>query len=182
MRVGDIDGAIELLRNGEVIGYPTEAVYGIGCDPWNKSSVVKVAEIKNRSFEKPFLMVASSVNQLEELVDISSLNENVMKSWPGHTTWLIKAKQSTPYWLRDNETGKVGVRVSDHPMIVKLCRLYGRPLISTSANIAGGQEIREQLEFKKVFSKSISYLVDGNIGDCEKTSIIIDMETNKKLR
>ena len=122
MRVGDIDGAIELLRNGEVIGYPTEAVYGIGCDPWNKSSVVKVAEIKKRSFEKPFLMVAASVNQLEELVDVSSLSEDVMKSWPGHTTWLIKAKQSTPYWLRDNETGKVGVRVSDHPMIVKLCR------------------------------------------------------------
>ena len=182
MIVGDVDGAIDLLNSGGVIGYPTEAVYGLGCNPWNKESVEKIAIIKKRSLGKPFLMVASSIDQLESLIDVTVLSDDVKATWPGHTTWLIKAKESVPYWLQDKESGKVGIRISNHPVVMKLCKLFKKPIISTSANISGYQEIKDEIEFRKTFASNVNYLVKGDIGDYKKTSIIIDMETNQKLR
>ena len=170
------------LKSGEVIGYPTEAVYGIGCDPWNQSSVEKIAKIKGRKKRQTFLMVASSIDQLTDLIDISRLSSQVKSSWPGHTTWLIKAKENVPYWLQDEQTNKVGVRISNHPLVRELCNEYGKPIISTSANISGKEEIKNQQEFMRTFSSDINYLVDGDLGDYDKASMIIDMETNKKIR
>ena len=77
MIIANANDAIEYLKKGEVIGYPTEAVYGIGCDPWNKLGVEKVAKIKRRPLNKPFLMVASSIEQLDDLVDVTKLTNQV---------------------------------------------------------------------------------------------------------
>ena len=182
MIIGGFDESVKFLNKGELIGYPTEAVYGLGCDPWNKESVNKISKLKGRSPDKPFLMVISSKDQLEDLVDVSSLTDKVWKSWPGHTTWLIKAKDSVPSWMKDKQTGKVGIRMSEHPVVVDLCNLFKKPLISTSANISGKSEIKDPLLFKKTFMTEIKYLVDGRLGNYEKTSIIVDMESEQKIR
>ena len=182
MIIGGVDEAVKFLNKGELIGYPTEAVYGLGCDPWNKESVNKISKLKGRSPDKPFLMVISSKDQLDDLVDVSSLTDKVWESWPGHTTWLIKAKDSVPSWMKDKQTGKVGIRMSEHPVVVDLCNLFKKPLISTSANISGKSEIKDPLLFKKTFMTEIKYLVDGHIGNYQKTSIIIDMESGQKIR
>ena len=182
MIITEVKDVICHLKSGEVIGYPTEAVYGIGCDPWNQSSVEKIAKIKGRKKRQTFLMVASSIDQLTDLIDISRLSSQVKSSWPGHTTWLIKAKENVPYWLQDEQTNKVGVRISNHPLVRELCSEYGKPIISTSANISGKEEIKNQQEFIRTFSSDINYLVDGDLGDYDKASMIIDMETNKKIR
>ena len=180
--IAEVKDVICHLKSGEVIGYPTEAVYGIGCDPWNQSSVEKIAKIKGRKKRQTFLMVASSIDQLRDLIDISTLSRQVTSSWPGHTTWLIKAKENVPYWLQDEQTNKVGIRISNHPLVRELCNKFGKPIISTSANISGKEEIKNQQEFMKIFSSDINYLVDGDLGDYDKASMIIDMETNKKIR
>tara|TARA_A100001011_G_scaffold366571_1_gene419238 strand:- start:855 stop:1403 length:549 start_codon:yes stop_codon:yes gene_type:complete len=182
MIITEVKDVICHLKSGEVIGYPTEAVYGIGCDPWNQSSVEKIAKIKGRKKRQTFLMVASSIDQLTDLIDISRLSSQVKSSWPGHTTWLIKAKENVPYWLQDEQTNKVGVRISNHPLVRELCSEYGKPIISTSANISGKEEIKNQQEFIRTFSSNINYLVDGDLGDYDKASMIIDMETNRKIR
>ena len=182
MIITEVKDVICHLKSGEVIGYPTEAVYGIGCDPWNQSSVEKIAKIKGRKKRQTFLMVASSIDQLTDLIDISRLSSQVKSSWPGHTTWLIKAKENVPYWLQDEQTNKVGVRISNHPLVRELCSEYGKPIISTSANISGKEEIKNQQEFIRTFSSDINYLVDGDLGDYDKASMIIDMETNRKIR
>ena len=182
MIIAEVKDVICHLKSGEVIGYPTEAVYGIGCDPWNQSSVEKIAKIKGRENSKTFLMVASSIDQLTDLIDISTLSRQVTSSWPGHTTWLIKAKENVPYWLQDEQTNKVGIRISNHPLVRELCNKFGKPIISTSANISGKEEIKNQQEFMKIFSSDINYLVDGDLGDYDKASMIIDMQTNKKIR
>ena len=182
MIITEVKDVICHLKSGEVIGYPTEAVYGIGCDPWNQSSVEKIAKIKGRESSKTFLMVASSIDQLTDLIDISTLSRQVTSSWPGHTTWLITAKENVPYWLQDEQTNKVGIRISNHPLVRKLCNEFGKPIISTSANLSGKEEIKNQQEFMKTFSSDINYLVDGDLGDYDKASVIIDMETNKKIR
>ena len=182
MIIGGVDEAVKFLNKGELIGYPTEAVYGLGCDPWNKESVNKISKLKGRSSDKPFLMVISSKDQLDDLVDVSSLTDKVWESWPGHTTWLIKAKDSVPSWMKDKQTGKVGIRMSEHPVVVDLCNLFKKPLISTSANISGKSEIKDPSLLKKTFMTEIKYLVDGHIGNYQKTSIIIDMESGQKIR
>ena len=182
MIITEVKDVICHLKSGEVIGYPTEAVYGIGCDPWNQSSVEKIAKIKGRERRQTFLMVASSIDQLTDLIDISRLSPQVTSSWPGHTTWLIKAKDNVPYWLQDEQTNKVGIRISNHPLVRELCNEFGKPIISTSANISGKEEIKNQQEFMRTFSSDINYLVDGDLGDYDKASMIIDMETNKKIR
>ena len=182
MIIANVNDAIEYLKNGEIIGYPTEAVYGIGCDPWNKVSVEKIAKIKRRSLNKPFLMVASSIDQLDDLIDVTQLTRQVKLSWPGHTTWLIKAKKDVPGWLQDKESRKIGIRISSHPTVKSLCDLFKKPIISTSANMSGEDEIKSQLEFKKNFSSKINYLVDGKLGSYENASTIIDMESNNKIR
>ena len=156
MIIGGVDEAVKFLNKGELIGYPTEAVYGLGCDPWNKESVNKISKLKGRSSDKPFLMVISSKDQLDDLVDVSSLTDKVWESWPGHTTWLIKAKDSVPSWMKDKQTGKVGIRMSEHPVVVDLCNLFKKPLISTSANISGKSEIKDPLLFKKTFMTEIN--------------------------
>ena len=182
MIITEVKDVICHLKSGEVIGYPTEAVYGIGCDPWNQSSVEKIAKIKGRKNSQTFLMVASSIGQLTDLIDISKLSPQVASSWPGHTTWLIKAKENVPYWLQDEQTNKVGIRISNHPLVIELCNAFGKPIISTSANVSGKEEIKNQQEFIRTFSSDINYLVDGDLGDYDETSVIIDMETNKKIR
>jgi len=182
MIITEVKDVICHLKSGEVIGYPTEAVYGIGCDPWNQSSVEKIAKIKGRESSKTFLMVASSIDQLTDLIDISTLSRQVTSSWPGHTTWLITAKENVPHWLQDEQTNKVGIRISNHPLVRELCNKFGKPIISTSANISGKEEIKNQQEFMKTFSSDINYLVDGDLGDYDKASMIIDMQTNKKIR
>ena len=182
MIITEVKDVICHLKSGEVIGYPTEAVYGIGCDPWNQSSVEKIAKIKGRESSQTFLMVASSIDQLRDLIDISTLSRQVTSSWPGHTTWLIKAKENVPYWLQDEQTNKVGIRISNHPLVIELCNAFGKPIISTSANVSGKEEIKNQQEFIRTFSSDINYLVDGDLGDYDETSVIIDMETNKKIR
>ena len=182
MIIGGVDEAVKFLNKGELIGYPTEAVYGLGCDPWNKEGVNKISKLKGRSPDKPFLMVISSKDQLDDLVDVSSLTDKVWESWPGHTTWLIKAKDSVPSWMKDKQTGKVGIRMSEHPVVVDLCNLFKKPLISTSANISGKSEIKDPLLFKKTFMTEVKYLVEGSLGNYEKTSIIVDMESEQKIR
>ena len=93
--IAEVKDVICHLKSGEVIGYPTEAVYGIGCDPWNQSSVEKIAKIKGRKNSQTFLMVASSIGQLTDLIDISKLSPQVMSSWPGHTLSHIHISEPT---------------------------------------------------------------------------------------
>ena len=182
MIIGSPENAIKLLSDGGVIGYPTEAVFGLGCDPWNEKSVVRISNIKNRNSKKPFLLVASSINQLTNLVDINIITEKVKSTWPGHTTWLIPAKKDAPYWLIDEDTGLIGIRISDHPVINKICDKFQSPIISTSANISGDKNIKDQKVFISEFQNKVDYLIEGNIGNYCNPSIIINMITNESIR
>ncbi|MBT3549411.1 MAG: threonylcarbamoyl-AMP synthase [Gammaproteobacteria bacterium] len=182
MIVGSPENAVELLSAGHVIGYPTEAVFGLGCDPWNKKAVTKIANIKKRHIGKPFLLVASNINQLTNLIDTDIVTEKAKLSWPGHTTWLIPSKKNVPVWLLDEETKLIGIRVSDHPVIKRICNGFNGPIISTSANLSGEVNIKDQHIFISKFENKVDYLVEGNIGNHDNPSVIINMETNENIR
>ena len=174
--------ASNLLHDGEIIIYPTESIYGIGCDPWNESSVNKIYEIKNRPSNKPMIIVGSDIAQIEKLVDVRSLNRSVIDSWPGHSTWLIPSNKNCPPWLKDAITAKVAIRISEHETVKKLCIDFGKPLISTSANLSEALPSKDKAEIAKIFSSSIEYIVEGSLGGSESPSIIRDMLTGEIVR
>lgn len=117
--------------------YPTEAVWGLGCDPWNEDAVYRLLALKARPVEKGLIVVAANIHQLdfllEDLPDVWL--DRLAGTWPGPNTWLVPHQERLPEWVTGVHDS-VAVRVTDHPLVQELCHLTG-PLISTSANPAG---------------------------------------------
>ena len=179
-----LETACSYLKSGKVISYPTEAVWGIGCDPFNEIAVSRVLELKNRQISKGLILVAASLEQIGPLVE--PLNEDqkalLKSSWPGPITWLIPDKSNRfPLWIK-GQHNSVAIRVSDHDLIRGLCLKFGGPIVSTSANIAGKPEIKDRKRIEAVFGDNIDYVVDGKLGNKHSTSEIRDLVTGQKLR
>jgi L-threonylcarbamoyladenylate synthase len=137
-----ITDAVCVLRHGGVIAYPTEAVWGVGCDPFSEATVLRLLAIKQRPVDKGVILAAGALEQFEGLLDWSLLptdrSEAVYATWPGPHTWIVPATGRVPHWITGAHDG-VAVRVSAHPTVVALCAAFGGPIVSTSANIGGVQ-------------------------------------------
>lgn len=179
-----IENIIASLNKEEVIAYPTEAVFGLGCDPDSEAAVNKLLELKQRSWEKGLILIADNYEQLKNYVDDSQLTaeqkQAMLDSWPGPVTWVIPAKKSTPKWL----TGRfdtLAVRVTDHELVKSLCQQYGKPLVSTSANLSGQEPCRTTGEVIEQFQGSIPVL-EGTVGGRLNPSEIRDAKTGQLYR
>ncbi|RLR59886.1 L-threonylcarbamoyladenylate synthase type 1 TsaC [Pseudomonas aeruginosa] len=183
--VSPVNSAIvEALQNNKVIAYPTEAVFGVGCDPDSEEAVMALLTLKQRSIDKGLILIADNYEQLKPYIDDSALTseqrERMFSSWPGPVTWVIPAKVTTPKWL----TGKfssLAVRVTDHEIVKKLCRIYGKPLVSTSANLSGLPPCRTVEEVQEQFQDSIP-IVQGLVGGRKNPSEIRDVLTGELYR
>lgn len=146
-----INEAAIRLKSGGVIAYPTEAVWGLGCDPFDETAVMRLLAIKQRPVDKGLILIAADLAQLQPLLDLPAMPETrlaeVLASWPGPHTWVLPASATAPRWITGTHPG-IAVRVSAHPTVVALCRAFGGPLVSTSANLAGAPAafLREQLD------------------------------------
>jgi len=180
----DLEIACDHLHQGKLIAYPTEAVWGIGCDPAKQSAVLRILKLKQRPLDKGLILVASNMDQLGGLLD--DLNQSQIaqleNSWPGPTTWLIPdlANQYPP-WIKGKHTS-VAVRVSAHPVIQELCRIFASPIVSTSANSSGQAEIRSRLVLEEQFADSIDYIVQGELGAETKPTQIRDLNSGRIIR
>jgi L-threonylcarbamoyladenylate synthase len=175
--------AASLLRSGGVIAYPTEGVWGIGCDPRQRIAVHRVLRIKQRPVEKGLILIAAEFAQLEPF--LLPLPEPRMReieaSWPGPNTWLMPARPAVPDWLRgEHET--LAVRVTDHPMAAALCRAAGTALVSTSANLAGEPPARSVEVLEASLGRRVDYILRGALGGREGPSIIRDALTGEVVR
>ena len=179
MKSRHINLAQRALDKGGVIAYPTEAVMGLGCDPWNESAVAKVLRLKRRPVDKGLIVVASGIRQLSALVDFSRLDE-ITVSWPGPVTWLIPALPGTPVWLTGrHET--LAVRVSAHPVVRRLCDEAG-VLVSTSANPSGCLPAKTQRRVRAYFGRNVDCYIPGNVGRDPRPSKIRDALTGRRIR
>ena len=172
------------LKKGDVIAYPTEAVFGLGCDPNNEAAVLTLLKLKQRSIDKGLILIASHYQQLLPYIDDSSLNKEqkqlAFTSWPGPVTWIFPKNRTTPYFL----TGKfdsIAVRVTDHPLVCQLCDLFGKPLVSSSANLSGHNPCRTVFEVKSQFGEDFPVL-KGETGHRLQPSEIRDIRTGKIIR
>ena len=177
-----INQARRALDQGGVIAYPTEAVMGLGCNPWNEAAVAKVLRLKRRPADKGLIVIASSIRQLSALVEFSMIaqQQDIIGSWPGHVTWLVPAKAVTPSWLTgQHET--LAVRVSAHPVVQMLCNKVGA-LVSTSANPSGCRPAGTQRRVRAYFGRDVDCYVPGKVGNDPRPSKIRDALTGRLIR
>ncbi|MFK5969562.1 MAG: Sua5/YciO/YrdC/YwlC family protein [Candidatus Marithrix sp.] len=179
----DIKQAVQYLRHGKIIAYPTEAVYGFGCDPYNETALKKLLDLKQRPWEKGLILIAADFTQLEPFLQplTSELKTKLFASWPGAITWLLPAKIDVSHYLRGN-SNKLAVRVTAHPQVVDLCRQWGKALVSTSANTSMMPPATTALEIEDKFDKEIVYILPGKVGDRQRPSEIRDALSDKILR
>ena len=175
--------AARWIREGGTVAYPTEAVFGLGCDPANPSAVARLLALKNRPWQKGLVLLAGNLQQiapwLQALSDYSL--QKLYKSWPGPTTWLLPVSSSCPDWLTGtHET--LAVRISAHPLVQDLCAILDGPVISTSANSSGQRPARSVLELRLRFGTRIDFVLPGRLGDQERPTLIRDLASGKLIR
>ena len=175
----------QVIDRGGVIAYPTEAVYGLGCDPNNDVAITKLLSLKKRPWEKGLILVASDYLQLLPYIDDSQLTEaqreRVFSKWPGPFTFIMPIKPGISKLLCGN-FNSLAVRVSSHPTIQAICQKLGKPLVSTSANHSGEEPAMSHSEILATFEGEIDALVAGSLGEQRKPSTIIDALSGKVLR
>jgi L-threonylcarbamoyladenylate synthase len=181
---GALSDVLWALQQEEVVAYPTEAVFGLGCDPDSEKAVNALLALKQRPWQKGLILIAANYEQLKPYVDDSTLSmaqrETLFSCWPGPVTWVIPACANTPRWLTGT-FGSLAVRVSDHPLVQQLCSQYGKPLVSTSANLSGHEPCRTEAEVRMQFGPSLPVL-SGEVGGRLNPSEIRDALTGKQFR
>ena len=177
-----VQQAARVVRNGGVIAYPTEAVWGLGCDPWDSDAVHRLLALKERPVEKGLILVADCIEQFDFLLEDLPERwlDRLAGTWPGPNTWLVPHRQRLPGWI----TGKhdsVALRVSDHPLVARLCALTG-PLVSTSANPAGRPSARSRLRVEQYFPGQLDAVLGGRLGGRRNPSTIRDLRSGEVIR
>lgn len=175
--------AAQMLDRGAVIGYPTEAVWGLGCDPFNEQAIGRLLLIKNRSPDKGLIQVASSIEQFEPYLSglDSCLIEKMEKTWPGPVTWLVP-DNGVASRLVCGKFSSIALRVSAHPLVGALCEAYGGPIISTSANISGELPPIWPWQLQRKLGKQLDYIVGGSIGDLSRPTEIRNLISDEIVR
>jgi len=183
MSSNQINEAVHVLQQGGVIAYPTEAVYGLGCDPANHQAVQKLLALKQRDPDKGLILIAADFDQLSPfLAEIEdSLKEEVLATWPGPVTWLWPAKSGVSAWLR-GEHATIAIRVTGHPLAAELCRVFGGALVSTSANVSGNPPARDAKQVRAQFKDQLDFVLEGEVGGLAKPSQIRDVLSGRILR
>lgn len=165
------------------MAYPTEAVYGLGCDPFNTSAVTRLLAIKQRPLDMGLILVASHVDQLLPFIDVTDkkIYKRITASWPGPVTWVVPAQSTVPFYLTGKHDG-IAVRVSDHPLVKALCETVGHALISTSANIHHHPAARSALAARRIFGENIDMILSGKLGSSQKPTEIRHAMNNSVIR
>lgn len=177
--------AARIIHQGGVVAYPTEAVYGLGCDPNNGDAVAKILRMKRRTATKGVILIASTIEQLTPYVAFSRLDEEtfqqIQASWPGANTWLIPAKPQTPAWLRGRHQ-TLAVRITDHPVAKGLCHAVGGAIVSTSANISNHSPATSAKECRFIFKQQLDHIVSGSVDPGARPSTIRDALSGQTIR
>lgn len=159
------EACIQAVQRGGVIAYPTEAVYGLGCDPAQLAAVQRVLTLKQRPAHKGLILIAADFDQLAPyLLPLDSVTHaRVMATWPGAVTWILPAQPQVSPLIR-GEHDTLAVRVSAHPTCRALCLRLGHPLISTSANLSTLPPARDAQAVAAQFGTLLDGIVDAPVG------------------
>lgn len=182
MRSAELDRAVKILREGGVIAHATEGVWGLACDPWNEIAVNRILEIKQRSIQQGLIVIGSEPSMFQEELDSVSpkMRNKVIVSWPGHVTWVLPTRRF-PNWVTGHRAS-IAARIPDHEQTRTLARLFGKPIISTSANVSGKEPATTMKKVFLEFASAVDLVVPGEIGSVVGPSRILDAVTENTIR
>jgi L-threonylcarbamoyladenylate synthase len=175
--------AATVLQDEGVVAYPTEAVWGLGCDPWSEYAVQKILRLKRRSETKGLILIAHHIDQFSPF--LQGLDAQHLKAiqiqHDKPITWLVPDNGTAPDWIvGEHET--LALRITQHPVAAALCRQFSGPLVSTSANPKSLPAATTGLKVKSYFGRGIDYLSPGTIGQAPKASEIRNLLTSEVIR
>lgn len=183
--MADIESVVQVLQEGGVIAYPTEAVYGLGCDPDNEAAVLALLAVKQRPVEKGLILIAANYSQLLPYIDDEAIplekRAEIFSCWPGHVSWVLPASKTAPKWIT-GQFDSIAVRVTAHPVVQQLCLAYGKPVVSTSANLSGQPAITDRIELEQSMAGKVSAIMPGALGGATQPSQIRNALTGDILR
>jgi tRNA threonylcarbamoyl adenosine modification protein (Sua5/YciO/YrdC/YwlC family) len=178
-----INKAIEVLSKGGVIIYPTDTVYGIGCDIFNKEALERIFSIKNDSISKLFSFVCSDLKDIAKYARVSDYAYRTMKHLlPGPYTFILPAAKLVPKKLWSKRK-TVGIRVPNHAVTLTLVKEFGHPIISTSTTNRKGEVLIDPFEIKNIFNSQVDLmLASGNLSGDPSSVIDLSAEVPEVIR
>ena len=178
-----INQAVQCLRDGKVIAYPTESVYGLGCDPASEAAVRRVLELKKRPAAAGLIVIADRFEYLQPLVGSLAPGQldRALATWPGPVTWLFPRGDGVPDWLAGTHR-TIALRVTAHPVCRSLCAGFGGAIVSTSANPSSGEPARTSERVRDYFGTSLCGIVEGAPGAQARPSEIRDLASGRVIR
>jgi L-threonylcarbamoyladenylate synthase len=184
-----INVAAQMMMHGSVIAYPTEAVWGLGCDPLNGQACLELLQIKQRPIQKGMILIAGNIEEFAGILSALPADQvrELDAAWQnqgstGAITFLVPdLLGQVPYWIKGSHHS-VALRVSQHSLVKSLCRAFGGALVSTSANVSGKPPARSRVLVEKYFGAQLDFIVPGPLGGATHPSKIIDFTTRKTIR
>ena len=171
----EIEEAVKILREGGVVAFPTDTVYGLGADAFNSAAVERIYEIKNRPKHQQFPLLVTDIEQLTGLAEpIPEIARFLARwFWPGGLTLVLAKTNSVPAYLASGPT--IAVRIPNHPVCLALIQQLGNPIVGTSANISGQSAALTAEEVGQQLGGRIDLIING--GQCPggKESTVVDV-------
>ncbi|GAB3488155.1 L-threonylcarbamoyladenylate synthase [Marinomonas epiphytica] len=182
-RIQNENELAQLLAQGAVIAYPTEAVWGLGCDPFNAKAVRRILEIKSRPEAKGLILIGGHKDHLAPWTQVLDHDEaeRLISPTDRPTSWVVPDTSITPSWVR-GEHKSVAIRLSKHQPVQALCAAFGGVLVSTSANPAGLEPAMTPEEVQAYFGDKIDAIYDAPLGQAAQPSQVQDLITGKVFR
>lgn len=183
MRDRRLRTALAALADGGLVAYPTEGVWGLGCDPANPLAVERLLRAKRRDVAKGLILIAHDFAALRPWIRLPPEDKlaAARQSWPGPATWLFPAADDAPCWIT-GDSDRIAVRVTAHPPAARLCRAWGGALVSTSANRSGEPTAESATAVRLRFGRHLDALLPGPLGGLGRPSTIRDVMSGYLVR
>ncbi|WP_041765697.1 L-threonylcarbamoyladenylate synthase [Psychromonas ingrahamii] len=187
LKQSELNDALKILKSQGVIAYPTESVFGLGCDPDCEAAIQKILLLKQRPAYKGLILIAASIEQLEKYADFSLLTAAqltvIKKTWPGPITWIVPSQKNLSK-LISGDFESVAVRVTAHPIVRQICLAFDKPIISTSANLSSLEAALSSQQVNKMFKSNtlLNLVIDAPVSGLSTPTQIFHASTGKRLR
>jgi tRNA threonylcarbamoyl adenosine modification protein (Sua5/YciO/YrdC/YwlC family) len=167
-----VSRAVLALEAGEIVGYPTDAVYALGCDLLNKKAVDRLYAVKGMATDQPLAFICPDLSDLSKYAVVDNHAYRLLRRvLPGPYTFILPATREVPKMLHTSERRTVGIRVPDSPIIVAVARALGRPVVSTTAHRKGQDVLIDPRDIEPTF-KGVSLVLDGGLGGDKPTTVV----------
>ena len=178
----ELNKASSIIRSGGVVAFPTESFYGLGVSAWDGEAIQRLFTVKKREEDQPLLLLIPTKSLLTHyVIRVPDMANQIMEEfWPGGLTLIFEANPDLPYLLTAG-TGKIGLRLSIHPVATALAQAVGFPITGTSANISGQAACSSAEAVRHSLGKGVDFILDGGETKGGKGSTVLDITVDPPM-